>query len=223
MSSKNCDANATKRILWRWGHFTNVWACFETNLEKLQNPLQILLQKSLWTENSTKHASSTNSTLFQYTLTNWMFEMKSYFVQKYLHASESGLQIFQKFSAFANWLFLYVNHFWRIWMLACCEEWYKSTTSQISTYFKKLFLSVSSPNRLVLIFSINSFAFSFVDTWICIYHICHLFWCKWKRFFLLFTGCRRISSNWSPPRGKRMSGTIFERLANYFGYSISRK
>ena len=121
MSSKNCDTNATKRILWRWDHFTNDWACFETNLEKLQNPWQKLLQKSLWTENSTKHASSTNSTMFQYTLINWMFEMKSYFVQKYLHSSESGLQIFRKFSAFANWLFLYINNFWRIWMLACCE------------------------------------------------------------------------------------------------------
>ena len=146
MWSKNCDANATKRILWRWDHFTNVWACFETNLQKLQNPLQITLQKSLWTENSTKHASSMNSTSFQYTLTNWMFEMKSYFIQKYLHASKNGLQIFQTFSAFANSLFLYISNFWRIWMLACCEEWYESTTSQISIHFKKLFLSVCIPN-----------------------------------------------------------------------------
>ena len=75
MWSKNCDANATKRMLWRWDHFTNVWACFETNLQKLQNPLQITLQKSLWTENSTKHASSTSSTSFQYTLINEMLEM----------------------------------------------------------------------------------------------------------------------------------------------------
>ena len=79
---------------------------FELVLKQILRNFKInckkLLQKSLWTENSTKHASSTNSTSFQYTLTNLVFEMKSYFVQKYSHVSENGLQIFRKFSAFAN-------------------------------------------------------------------------------------------------------------------------